>query len=89
MAGYRTVKLGAQMLKVEFLGGCVNVERLTDSEGHEVIRVDVSADGDRYSRDVSAQAWCADAGDKLSAEGIGVRIVRGIEKPKGGKRRAK
>lgn len=69
-------------LHIEGPGVIVNMEMLTDSEGREVTRVDVQADGARYALDEPHdQWWCADAGNVLSPSGIAVRIVKGIDKP--------
>jgi len=79
MPDYKTVRMGRKNLHIECPGCIVHISRLHDAEGHEVTRVDVNADGDRYAGD--PEWWCVDAGTTLGARGIGVRIVKGAPKP--------
>jgi hypothetical protein len=60
-------------IKITFPGGMVNVEcGLTNLEGHPVVRVGVSADGDRYAGDPK---WWAHWGD-TDIRGGGCRIIK-------------
>lgn len=59
-------------LHIELPGAVVNIyAHLTDNEGRRLIRVNVDADGDRYSGE--PQWWCPDLPDP---KGIGIRIVQ-------------
>ena len=80
---YRTIQLTRRSrppsLHIEAPGCIVNIDLLTDSEGRNVTRVDVNANGDRYAGE--PEWWCIDAGATLEPRGIGVRVVQGTPRP--------
>jgi len=84
----RTITMGPRSLPlhIEGPGILVNIRQLTDCEGRPITRVDVSADGDRCLEPPAEQWWCADAGAILEPRGIGIRVVKGIPKPEGGRK---
>jgi len=63
-------KRRSDVLHIEAPGAIVNISCHTDSEGREVTRVSISADGNRYSGDPE---WWVD-GVKGNS-GVAVRVV--------------
>lgn len=73
----RIPRASHECLHVEAPGCIVNIHAgLTSSDGEQVTRVSVNADGDNYAGD--QQWWCPDLQDP---KGIGVRVVQMSSKP--------